>query len=116
MNDRPRSGGFTRVVQVSRGALRATSGFLRRRYWLVPVLAAAVLFGVGWLVSGLVRDAIRQRLREELTTLVNADITALQEWLRFQKAEAESLAATPTVRDAVRTLDALADDPDRLRR
>src|SRR5262245_23064029 len=93
---------LSRVLQVSRGAFRATTNFFRKRFWLIPLVVAVVLALLGWGVFHIVRDAMRTRLAEELTTIRDADVTALRLWLKLQQAEAESLAKTPLVRQALR--------------
>jgi hypothetical protein len=74
------------------GALFVTGRFLRRHLWLRPILAAVVVAFASWWVSRAVEDAMRQQRIDELTTILNADVAALEAWSRDQKSTADLLA------------------------
>jgi hypothetical protein len=91
------------VTGMSR-SLSASRVHLRRRLWIWPILAAVMLGGVGWWVHYSVEEAMRQNLADELMTILNADVEALQVWTSDQKAIARSVAESPAVRALVRDL------------
>jgi hypothetical protein len=85
-------------------SLGATRAALRRQLWVWPVLAAFVLGGVGWWVHGSVEATMREELASQLTTILNADVTALRIWAKEQEANARSVAQLSALRSAVRGL------------
>src|SRR5262249_4911266 len=93
-------------------SLGATRSVLRRQLWIWPVIAALLLGGVGWLVHRSVESAMRENLAGELTTILNADVEALGQWIKDQKAIARSLARLPELRPAVRELLTTMERPD----
>src|SRR6185437_4558038 len=48
-----------------------------------------------------IENAMRQVLRDELQTVLNADVTALELWLEEQKTDAQRWAEQPDVRQHV---------------
>jgi serine/threonine protein kinase len=96
--------GFTRNREVAKA--------LWRRIWVWPLLAALLLGGVGWWVHHAVEEAMREELAGQLTTILNADVEALAAWTADHKAFAQSLARLPALRQGVRELVAVAEQPD----
>ncbi len=97
-------------------AVRAAGTFLRRQLWAWPLLAAAVLGGAGAVVHWSVEAAMRRQREAELTTILGADVKALQVWMGEQGRTAAFLADDDRLRPAVRELLALpADTPDAAR-
>ncbi len=79
----------------TRSALRSiafTSLLLRKQLWIWPIIAALLLGACGWWVSRSVESAMHQRRAAELTTILNADIAALQVWTADQARQAELIA------------------------
>ena len=69
--------------------------------YLAGLLALLLLGGAGvWSHYGVERS-LREVLRDELQTVLDADVTALELWLKEQKAEAKRWAAQPDVRDQI---------------
>jgi hypothetical protein len=90
----------------------STSGrFLRRQIWIWPLIAAPFLAGLGWWVSRTIEDALRRQRIDELTTVLDADVAALRQWMDNQRATAELVAADETLSAAVQELLALSDQP-----
>jgi PAS domain S-box-containing protein len=85
---------------------------VRFRSWYVPVLAAAVLVVGGYLAYVEIERRLKNQLAEELTAILNADVTALGLWIDSQKKTAEVQAGEPTVRSCVMDLVGLAQNPD----
>ena len=85
-----------------------TTPVRHRRFWAWPLLAATMLGGGGWWVIRAVESAMRERLEVELTTIRDAEVTALRIWLEATQADAASLAHDPHVLDATKDLLALA--------
>ncbi len=79
----------------TRSALRSIalgSLLLRKQLWIWPILAAILLGACGWWVSRSVENAMLQRRMAELTTILNADIAAVQVWTIDQAKQAELIA------------------------
>lgn len=93
----------------SSSTISASGRLLRRQIWIWPLLAAAVLGGIGWWVSWSVESAMRQQRINELTTVLNADVTALRQWMDNQLATAQLLAADEMLRPLVQELLDVAD-------
>jgi len=73
----------------------------RKGTYLAALLALLLLVGGGvWAHYG-VEDALRTVLRDELQTVLDADVTALELWLREQQAEAKRWARQADVREAI---------------
>ena len=58
--------------------LQATGKFLRRQLWAWPIIAAVLFGGAGWWVSQKVEEAMRDDVVEDMTTILDADVAALQ--------------------------------------
>ncbi len=69
----------------------------RKRMWLGPALFAVVVAVIGWITSRSVENAVKTNLAEQLSTLVEADVAALEFWLSGQRANAIVLAADDRV-------------------
>ena len=93
-----------RLVRTFRRAavVSASGQFLRRQLWAWPVIAAVILASVGLWTNHSVESAMRDRRAAELTTILEADVEALREWMKTQLrtaellTEAEGLLATTT--------------------
>jgi hypothetical protein len=91
------TGRFARLFSET-GSLQATRGFLRRQFWLRPVLAAAVLAFVSWWVNAAVDDAMREQRKGALTTILDAEVTSLKVWIKEQQINAEFFARDEALR------------------
>src|SRR5262249_25305592 len=85
----------------------------RFREWIVPLAAATVVVAVGWWAHQTVQRGLKQALRGELQAILDADVAALQYWMRSQQGIAETAAGDPRVRDLVQRLVADARTVDR---
>ena len=65
--------------------------------WIFPLAIAVVVALLGWWGNCRVRDAIEADLKADLTTTLNANVTALEIWATNQMRMATTLAAEPTV-------------------
>src|SRR5690242_8940831 len=72
--------------------MTATSLMLRKQLWIWPIIAAVLLGICGWWVSRSVEDAMRQRRINELSTILDADLAALDVWMSEQAKDAELIA------------------------
>ncbi|MDA7632797.1 serine/threonine protein kinase [bacterium] len=72
----------------------------QKRIWLIPVVVAAVVMATGWWCNTEVRRAIEDQLENELESLINADVTALNIWIDNQLRFVSTLASE----DKVKTL------------
>jgi hypothetical protein len=83
------------------GALSATRGVVRRHLWIIPLVAILGLVVAATWVRSRMERAIREQLQSELTTLLRADVEALQLWMRVQEDSASVVAHDKGVRQLV---------------
>jgi len=83
---------------------RRSAMALRRQLWLWPLVAAVALAIGGWVVLRCVKIAIRSTVADELTTILNADVQALQLWMRQQETNAQILADAEGLQPLVQAL------------
>ena len=99
---------FSPVVRLS----VAYDGSMRRakHIWIIPLLLALVVGGVGWWADRELRQAIEQEVRDDLQSALEANVTALEIWMENQKRIAASLAEEPRLKNAaLKLLEAAAD-------
>lgn len=77
---------------------------LKRLGWRRPAtvamllaLVTAVPIGAGWWAHAALDAALKQRVTDDLETVLRADVTALEIWLEKQRAAVEVAAAEPEV-------------------
>lgn len=83
----------------------------RKRLWIGPALTAVVIVAVGWWTQMTVEDEARRILPGQLQALLDADIAALEIWLKGQQADAETLAGDDRIRRLTADLIAIAENP-----
>ena len=82
-----------------------TSRF-KQPIWILPLIIAGLVALFGWWGNHELRQTIEQQLRDQLTSTLNANMTALEIWTTNQTRLATELAGEPEVRTrAVRILD-----------
>ena len=82
-----------------------------KHIWLVPLLLALLVGGVGWWADRELRRTVRQELRSDLQSTLEANVTALEIWMENQKRIAASLADEPRLKTAaLKLLDQPADN------
>jgi tRNA A-37 threonylcarbamoyl transferase component Bud32 len=67
--------------------------------WIAPLLAALLVACVGWWGDLEIGRAMRRELTDDLRTVRDADVTALEIWMINQKRIAEALAEEPRLRN-----------------
>ena len=77
-----------------------------------PALTAVVITVVGWMTHRSVERAVKTNLAEQLSTLLNADVAALDFWLSGQRASSIALARDDRVQDPVIELLQLSRDSE----
>ena len=70
-----------------------------KRNWIIPLLAALVVACVGWWSDWQLGQVMREELEDDLRTMLNADVTALEIWMANQKRIAAMLAEEPRLRN-----------------
>ncbi|MBN8249246.1 MAG: hypothetical protein J0L84_17605, partial [Verrucomicrobia bacterium] len=84
----------------------------RRRLLLgAPLLAAALVAGAGWWSHRVVRRTLESKLQDDLQTVLNANVTALEIWLNTQTRLAGVLAGDPKIRELTLDLVRLGSNP-----
>ncbi|MHC4135366.1 MAG: protein kinase domain-containing protein [Planctomycetota bacterium] len=86
---------------------RTTLGRERTRAWLYPLLATLVVAAVGAWAYRTLEDSLQTHVREELQTILDADVAALRIWMNFHLATVKKLAADPQLVDLAKQLRAL---------
>jgi hypothetical protein len=85
--------------------------FLRRRVWLVPLVFAAILAAVAFTSLRALEEQTREQVRDQLETILRADLEALEIWKRNLKATVEVHAGDARVRAPVLELARQAASP-----
>jgi len=74
--------------------------------WMLPLVSAGLVALFGWWGNHELRRTIEQQLRAQLTSTLNANVTALEIWTTNQTRLATALASEPEVRGpAIKILD-----------
>ena len=73
-------------------------GRSKQPIWIIPLAIAVVVALLGWWGNYRLRDGIEADLKADLTSTLNANVTALEIWTTNQMRIATTLAAEPTVR------------------
>jgi hypothetical protein len=82
-----------------------TSRF-KQPIWMLPLVIAGLVALFGWWGNHELRQTIEQQLQAQLTSTLNANVTALEIWTTNQTRLATALASEPDVRaPAIRILD-----------
>jgi eukaryotic-like serine/threonine-protein kinase len=84
---------------------------LKRPHYLYGITITLLLGLLGWWALRTVKSAVRQKLEQELETIVAADVTALDIWLQAQLRTAQYIAGEPQVREWVTALAGSSDSP-----
>jgi len=66
-----------------------------KHIWIVPLVLALLVGGVGWWADLQLRGTIQQELRSDLQTTLDANVTALEIWMANQKRIAAALTEEP---------------------
>ena len=87
---------------------RRELGRLPLSLWLSILVGITVLLLAFW-TSSRIHDALRTSLRQDLTTVLEADVSALQYWIARQKLEVESWSEHVDVRQLAERLVAVCE-------
>ncbi|MCZ6916159.1 MAG: serine/threonine protein kinase [Gemmatimonadetes bacterium] len=90
--------------QILSSGTGTTTQVVQVRSWLIPLIAAAILAVVGITMNWALLRSMRENLAEELTTLLDADLAALNLWLDTQRKVAGHFASDPIVATTVAAL------------
>jgi len=86
---------------------RTTLGRERTRAWLYPLLATLVVAAIGAWAYRALEDSLQTHVREELQTILDADVEGLRIWMDLHLAAAKRLASDPRIRALALQLRAL---------
>jgi eukaryotic-like serine/threonine-protein kinase len=86
---------------VSGSALQATAKFVRRQFWIWPIVAACLLGLIGWSIMSSVENMLRENQASEMQATLDSDVVALREWMRTQNITADLLADSEGLHQAV---------------
>lgn len=96
-------------------SFRSTALLLKKQLWIWPIVALLLLVFLGTWVRHEIERPVREQLRSELTTILNADVAAMRLWLDHQRENAESHAADKGVREsALELLEIVKSNPGQL--
>ena len=96
----------------ARRSLDATNLFFQKQLWIWPTLAAIVLLVIGLWVRGRVEESQKQDLADDLNGILNANVEALDIWMKSQRSNASSAAAAPLINRLARQLVELGQRPE----
>jgi hypothetical protein len=101
-----------RILRMFGGSatVASTGQFLRKNFWVWPLLAAIAFGVIGWVVHHRVQEEVEYLVREELKTILNADVVALKAWMADQESTAKLLAADETIRKLADQLEDIASE------
>src|SRR5262245_44054176 len=85
---------------------------MRRQFWIWPLVAVVGLGALGWWTRRVVDDTLKRQLAGQLQTLLDTDVTALENWLKAQEDDAAETAAISQVKDLIAQLIEVAASPD----
>ncbi|MCA9007840.1 MAG: cache domain-containing protein, partial [Planctomycetaceae bacterium] len=92
--------------------------FSKRSMWIWPIAGTILLLILGLVVRSIVEESARQTVANNLETILDADVAALEIWLEREESLAEVLAEEPRVQKLTAELVALnqqkADDREAL--
>ncbi len=97
---------FGRGTRVS-----AAGRVIRQQLWIPPLLGLIGLVFAGTWVRGRIETSMQDQQREQLRALLNADVNALEVWMRSQEADITSATRDPEIRSAANKLFELANTP-----
>ena len=78
---------------------------------MIPLIVALIVAAVGWWSQVTLEGTMKGRLSDELRTILNADVAALQLWLDTQESVVEAAATAPPIPSLVAQINASADNP-----
>src|SRR5262245_43952664 len=96
------------VVRRAQKSFAVENLFLRKQLCIWPVLAAVLLLVIGLWVRSQVEESQKADLKDDLTSILNADVEALEIWMKSQRSNATSAADALLIRGLARELLALA--------
>ncbi|PHR96064.1 MAG: serine/threonine protein kinase [Blastopirellula sp.] len=80
--------------------LSRTAVLLKKNLWAWPVIAVVLLSIVGYSVHSAIEFTMKESLKSELKTLLNAETAMLDRWYKVQSSRAESAATNLQFREA----------------
>ncbi|MGY8770419.1 MAG: cache domain-containing protein, partial [Pirellulales bacterium] len=93
--------------------LSRTAVLLKKNLWAWPAIAVILLSIVGYSVHSAIETTMKETLKSQLQTLLNAETAMLEKWFKVQATSAESAANDLEFRDAAYLLLALEEDSDK---
>jgi signal transduction histidine kinase/DNA-binding NarL/FixJ family response regulator len=82
------------------------------RLWMIPVITLLILVATGWWTHHLLERSVKTTLAEELSTILEANVTALDLWIESQKSVVEVHSHQPKARSLIASLIDLAHRTD----
>lgn len=93
-------------------SFHSTRLILKKQLWLWPLIAAALLIVVGYLMHRTVDSSLRQNAAHQLETVLKADVAALDVWSRSQESLVSIAASQPKIAEPALELIQQAKKPD----
>jgi eukaryotic-like serine/threonine-protein kinase len=69
----------------------------RLRPWLVPLCLFLAFLSIAWFLEQQIHRTLERELKNSLTTLLKADVTAMKMWLESQKDISQSVSNQPAI-------------------
>lgn len=93
-------------------ALSRTGVLLKKNLWAWPAIAVILLSVVGYSVHSAIETTMKETLKSQLQTLLNAETAMLEKWFQVQATSAESAANDEEFREATYRLLALEENAE----
>jgi len=110
----PLSRSFIRRLASFSGAWQSSGTFLRRNFWIWPLGLALILAVVGYATNAAIEAHIRERSKNILTIVLNAEVEAVKLWLHEMEGDAHALASAPDWQPQLLALVKLAENSQSL--
>ncbi len=92
---------------LSRSA-RTTAMLFRKQLWVWPIIALVLMTVLGVWMRRAIERPLKENLRDQLTTILQAENAAIQIWLAEQKRYLDTISRDITLRDPITALLAVA--------
>ncbi len=103
-SSRSASSRLSKASGVLSRTMRTTALLFRRQLWVWPLLALVLMIVLGVWVRRAIERPLKENLRNELTTVLEAENAAVQIWIAEQKRYLETIARDVSLREPITAL------------
>lgn len=84
--------------------MRTTALLFRKQLWVWPLIALVIMIVLGIWVRKAIERPLKENLRDQLTTILQAENAAIQIWLAEQKRYLDTISRDVALRDPITAL------------